>query len=146
MSKVLLGMQVNFFSLLGAKISVLQHNFFSSDVIRNLFTRDYLTKFHVVCSQIMLQRWGNEFISKFFPVSLPEGQHCFSFSQGLIFLTCTSDIQNSQALQTKTWNQITTSHANTSSGNTPLKEKMSGLKKLIFTSSHLGKILAAGTE
>lgn len=50
MSKVLLGMRVNFFSLLGAKISVLQHNFFSSDVIWNLFTRDYLTKFlHVAC-------------------------------------------------------------------------------------------------
>lgn len=84
-SKVLLRMWVNFFILLGAKISVLQHLFFSSDDIWNLFIRDYLTKFHVAWSQIVLQRWGNEFISNFFPVSLPEGQRCFSFSQGLIF-------------------------------------------------------------
>lgn len=54
------------FFLLGAKISVLQHNFFSSDIIWNLFTSDYLTKFHVAYSQIILQRWGSEFISNFF--------------------------------------------------------------------------------
>lgn len=116
---------VEWTSLLSAKISVLQDTFFfSSDVSWNPFTRHYLTEFLVACSQIILQRSGNEFISNFFPVSLPGGWHFFLFHKDW-FLVYKSGIQNLQASQTKTWNQIMTSYASMCFGNILLKEKMS---------------------